>query len=532
DASLRALELLYVLITSYDLLQAERELINFDINCHVQGDIVLECICLHDDLTSEKMMFRTMLNTAFMRSNFVVLNRDEIDTLWDAKDLFHNDFGAKLIFSDLDTTAFKPAAELTCFDEWLGPKRDLILKVSHKIATPDIVQETPVIGSSQSVQSNNLYNVAPDLNKQKLSDVVKNKLQPKSALSSHSSNTSAEQADAKLKSRAAVANKPEKVPLIDHRRAYNWEFMLLKVKLPLNELMDYVLALEDSGLDSDLVDKLIKFCPTQEEMETLKGYKGEKDKLGKCEQFFLELMKVPRTESKLKVFSFKMQFNAQVSDLTKNLNIVNSAVEQASYLSPTMSSGKLETVMQTILSLGNALNQGTARGSAVGFRLDRLLKLTTKIRGKNNGMTLMHYLCKVLADKIPEVLDFSKDLSSLEPAAKIQLKYLAEEMQAISKGLKKVSEELSMAENDGPVSENLQKDFLHTAQGEVREENMDSLKSYLLARSISLPIMNKLFQLCSARKSERCKFIKANEENAKQLEAEKKKAKGEALNES
>nr|GFC29443.1 hypothetical protein [Tanacetum cinerariifolium] len=76
---------------------------------------------------------------------------------------------------------------------------------------------------------------------------------------------------------------------------------------------DYVLALEDSGLDPDQVDNLIKFCPTQEEMETLKGYKGEKDKLGKCEQFFLELMKVPRTESKLRVFSFKMQFNAQKS---------------------------------------------------------------------------------------------------------------------------------------------------------------------------------------------------------------------------
>lgn len=29
-------------------------------------------------------------------------------------------------------------------------------------------------------------------------------------------------------------------------------------------------------------------------------------------QFFLELMKVPRVESKLRVFSFKIQFNAQV----------------------------------------------------------------------------------------------------------------------------------------------------------------------------------------------------------------------------
>lgn len=36
----------------------------------------------------------------------------------------------------------------------------------------------------------------------------------------------------------------------------------------------------------------------------------------------------------------------------------------------------------------------------------------------------------------------------------IQLKFLAEEMQAISKGLEKVIQELTAAERDGPVSEN------------------------------------------------------------------------------
>nr|KAJ0192417.1 hypothetical protein LSAT_V11C800445970 [Lactuca sativa] len=100
------------------------------------------------------------------------------------------------------------------------------------------------------------------------------------------------------------------------------------------------------------------------------------------------------------------------------------------------SSCKFKRVMQTILTLGNALNQGTTRGAAVGLRLDSLLLLGSDW---------------VLVDKLPELLDFSKDLDSLEPASKVQLKYLAEEMQAISKGLEKVVQELSMAENDGPL---------------------------------------------------------------------------------
>jgi hypothetical protein len=90
-----------------------------------------------------------------------------------------------------------------------------------------------------------------------------------------------------------------------------------------------------------------------------------------------------------------------------------------------------------------------------------------------------------LDDKLPEVLDFSKDLANLEAAAKvanfshshlfivliaivylrtdrtnliqIQLKFLAEEMQAINKGLEKVVQELSTSENDGPISETFRK---------------------------------------------------------------------------
>ncbi|XLR51550.1 hypothetical protein S83_002222 [Arachis hypogaea] len=328
----------------------------------------------------------------------------------------------------------------------------------------------------------------------------------------------------KSNSQSSVGPKSDKVQLIEHRRAYNCEIMLSKVKVPLHELMSSVLALEESALDIDQVENIIKFCPTKEEMELLKGYTGEKEKLGRCEQFFLELMQVPRVESKLRVFSFKIQFQTQVADLRNNLNVVNAAADEI------RGSVKFKRVMQTILSLGNALNQGTARGSAIGFRLDSLLKLT-ETRARNKKMTLMHYLCKVLADKLPEVLDFSKDVANLEPAAKIQLKILAEEMQAISKGLEKVVQELSISENDGPMSETFRKNlkgFLSHAEAEVRSlaslysrvgRNVDTLILYFGEDPSRCPfeqVVNTLLNFTGM-------FNKAHEENSKQLELEMKK---------
>ncbi|XP_020687682.1 formin-like protein 3 isoform X2 [Dendrobium catenatum] len=211
--------------------------------------------------------------------------------------------------------------------------------------------------------------------------------------------------------RRGNTNKPEIVHLVDMRRANNCEIMLTKIKMPLPKMINAVLALDTTALDIDQVENLIKFCPTKEEMEMLKNYSGNKEMLGKCEQFFLELMKVPRVESKLRVFSFRIAFSTQVNELRSNLNIINDASTEVK------SSAKLRQIMQTILTLGNALNQGTARGSAVGFRLDSLLKLSDT-RARNNKSTLMHYLCKLLAEKMPELLDFYKDLIHLEAASK------------------------------------------------------------------------------------------------------------------
>ncbi|GAB2223878.1 hypothetical protein Drorol1_Dr00004622 [Drosera rotundifolia] len=323
--------------------------------------------------------------------------------------------------------------------------------------------------------------------------------------------------------------KSETIHLIDLRRANNTEIMLTKVKMPLPDMMAAALALDESILDADQVENLIKFCPTKEEMETLKGYTGDKTKLGKCEQYFMELMKVPRVESKLRVFLFKIQFNTQIADFKRSLNTVNSAYEEV------RNSMKLKAIMQLILNLGNTLNQGTARGSAVGFKLDSLLKLTDT-RATNNKMTLMHYLCKHLANKSPVLLNFHEDFVSLDAATKIQLKSLAEEMQAITKGLEKVKQEFNASENDGPVSETFHttlKGFVVVAETEVSSvmnlysiagQKADLLANYFGEDPARCPFEQVTATLLNFVRS----FQKAHEDNIKQADLEKKKAEKEA----
>ncbi|KAJ1690213.1 hypothetical protein LUZ63_014368 [Rhynchospora breviuscula] len=335
--------------------------------------------------------------------------------------------------------------------------------------------------------------------------------------------------DGSKEKQKSAGSKSDKVHLIDLRRANNTEIMLTKIKMPLSDMMNAVLAMDDSILDGDQVENLLKFCPTKEEMESLKTYPGDKENLGKCEQYFLELMKVPRVESKLRVFSFKIQFTSQMKDITKSLQLVGAACDAI------RNSEKLKEIMKKILNLGNTMNQGTARGSAVGFRLDSLLKLADT-RGKDSKVTLMHYLCKVTATKWPHLMDFHEELAGLENASKIQLKVLTEEQESISKGLKRAEGELKASKEDGPVSEIFRKtleEFVTKSQADVEEMKARYSAVEQSAKDLSVyfgedPAKCPFEQVMATILNFVRLFRKAHEENLKYAEMEKKKAQKDA----
>lgn len=75
------------------------DVIKIDIQCLVQGDIVLECLHVDDDLERDVMMFRIMFNTAFIRSNIMILGCEDLDILWDSKKRYPKGFRAEVCIS-------------------------------------------------------------------------------------------------------------------------------------------------------------------------------------------------------------------------------------------------------------------------------------------------------------------------------------------------------------------------------------------------------------------------------------------------
>merc|ERR1711943_173262 len=88
------------------------------------------------------------------------------------------------------------------------------------------------------------------------------------------------------------------------------------------------------------------------------------EKLGQCERFFMAVSKVPRLQNRLGVFIFRQQLPEACSSLKSKINVVCEACEQV------VSCDKLVQVLQKVLAVGNAMNEGTFKGAATGFTLD------------------------------------------------------------------------------------------------------------------------------------------------------------------
>ncbi|KAI3690395.1 hypothetical protein L2E82_48419 [Cichorium intybus] len=290
--------------------------------------------------------------------------------------------------------------------------------------------------------------------------------------------------------------------------------------------MNAILAFDSSAVNVDQADDLIKFCPTKEEMDILKSYTGDKEMLGQCEQFFLECAKIPRIKTKLRVFSFTITFSSRLNNLRDTLNRIKDATKEI------RESTKLVKIMQIILMMGNKLNAGTAGGSAGGFKLNSLDKLgDTRATDKNT--TLLHFLCKVVAEQMPELLDFDKDLIHLQAAymRNIRIRSLRQVKHAITGGFEEVQQEFEASANDGGVSAKFRlamKNFLDSAGTQLSpltsffdevDQYADSLAVYFAEDPYRCPWEQVITSLVRFI----VKFKKAHDQNKQWADSEKKR---------
>lgn len=224
---------------------------------------------------------------------------------------------------------------------------------------------------------------------------------------------------------------PRVVNLIDLSRANNIGILLNRLKRTGPEVRAALESADPTFINSaENLEALRKCLPTADEIETLKGYEGDKDAVGPVERFMFAILDQADLGRTLEALTFRAQFDVKVAELLADIRIVSKACEEMrnskrlrqvlrvrlGSSSLVLSNYSLTLVhLQYTIIIGNFLNAGSAAGNAWGCTLESIDKLKD-VRGHKNK-TLIDFLISTLRKQSPEALALREDFTALEGAA-------------------------------------------------------------------------------------------------------------------
>ena len=224
-----------------------------------------------------------------------------------------------------------------------------------------------------------------------------------------------EDASRKKKDQAASGSKrPKAVSLIDPKRSLNISIQLAGLRMPFKRIKEALLKMDDETLAVDQLTILALAVPTQEELGLLRAYQGDRAELATVEQYFLQVMPIPRLAERIAALVFKGTATSTLERVAREYELTIRASSEL------VECKHFVTVLEGILAVGNHLNGGTYRGQARGFRLEMLLRLTD-VKAVDRKTSLLHFVAKELKKSAPGVEFLATELASVKAAAALSL---------------------------------------------------------------------------------------------------------------
>ena len=124
------------------------------------------------------------------------------------------------------------------------------------------------------------------------------------------------------------AAKEAVVTLVPSTRSQNVQIMLARWKLSFVEIREALLRCDSSFVSQDRIEALRRCCPTEEEAGLIRGYTGDRLRLGYTERFFDALLEVPRLPIKLESLNLLLSLGERVGLIVEADRIMRIATEE------------------------------------------------------------------------------------------------------------------------------------------------------------------------------------------------------------
>uniref|UniRef100_G3PDD5 Glutamate receptor, ionotropic, delta 2 (Grid2) interacting protein, a n=1 Tax=Gasterosteus aculeatus aculeatus TaxID=481459 RepID=G3PDD5_GASAC len=227
--------------------------------------------------------------------------------------------------------------------------------------------------------------------------------------------------------------KKDVIEILSHKKAYNASILIAHLKLSPGELRQVLMNMVTDRLEPAHLKQLLLYAPDAEEVKKYEGYRQDPSKLSEPDQFVLQLLSIPEYKTRLQCLLFKCSLQEKTEELRGALDCLYKASVELK------TSKKLAKILEFVLAMGNYLNnsQPKTNKTTTGFKINFLTELSTTktVDGKS---TFLHILVKSLCHHFPDVLDFSKDLTMVPLAVKVNLRIITSDLNDLDATIKDI----------------------------------------------------------------------------------------------
>ncbi|XP_067431809.1 delphilin isoform X2 [Thunnus thynnus] len=216
--------------------------------------------------------------------------------------------------------------------------------------------------------------------------------------------------------------KKDVVEILSHKKAYNASILIAHLKLSPNELRQVLMNMTTDRLEPAHIKQLLLYAPDDDEVKQYELFEQDPAKLSEPDQFIFQMLMVPEYKTRLRSLHFK----TTLQERTEEMKVAYDYIYKASVELKT--SKKLAKILEFVLAMGNYLNNGQPKSHrTTSFKINFLTELSTTktVDGKS---TFLHILAKSLCQHFPELLNFSRDLTTVPLAAKVNQRAITAEL--------------------------------------------------------------------------------------------------------
>ncbi|XP_062563200.1 FH2 domain-containing protein 1 isoform X2 [Armigeres subalbatus] len=255
------------------------------------------------------------------------------------------------------------------------------------------------------------------------------------------------------------SRKENEITLLDGKRSLNVNIFLKQFRSSNEDIIQLIRNGEHEDIGAEKLRGLLKILPEVDELEMLKSFDGDNNRLGNAEKFLLQLIQVPNYKLRIESMLLKEEFKANLIYLEPNINAMLYAGEDL------INNKALQEVLYMVVVAGNFLNSGGYAGNAAGVKLSSLQKLTD-IRANKPGMNLIHFVALQAEKKNPELLVFPGQMSTLENATKTTVEQISNEINAIDNRIKKIKKQIELPKTEPDIKYQMD-EFITTAERDI-----------------------------------------------------------------